>query len=132
MDSLTRLILRADAVFDCAFGVLLFLSPWLKAVIAALQLPTPQPELYTQLGGGLLVTFAYLLWQASNNAALARPIALAVGAVNAVGVLLIAGWLISGQLGVGNLGNLILVAACFILVVFSVVELRYALISDKA
>jgi hypothetical protein len=127
MNHTTRLILRADAIFDLSFGALTFLAPWIRGLFDLLDLPNPQPEVYTQVGGGLLVVCAYLLWISPGDEALARPVTLSIGLVNAVGVILVAGWLIAGNLGVGTLGTLILAAACAILAVFSVVELRYAL-----
>jgi hypothetical protein len=113
------LILRADAIFDASFGVLMFLAPWIRGVFDLLDLPNPQPEVFTQFCGGLLVVCAYLLWISPGNEALARPVALAIGTVNAAGVIVIAGWVIAGDLGVDTLGTVILAAACVILTGFS-------------
>jgi hypothetical protein len=126
MDRLTRTIFHADAVFDFAFGVLMLLSPWIGGVFRALDLPSPQPELYTQFCGGLLVVCAYLLWISPARPALARPVGLSIGLVNALGALLLVGWVLSGSLGTGMLGSMVLLAAAVVLVVFAVVELRYA------
>jgi hypothetical protein len=128
MDRFTRIIMRGDAILDLSFGVLTFFSPWAGGLFDLLQLSNPQPAIFTQIAGGLLVAFAYLLWIAPDRpAALAKPVALSVGAINVIAVVLIAGWLISGMLGAGTLGTLILIAAAALLGLFGFGELRYAL-----
>ena len=125
MDTLTRRTLRADALFDTAFGILLLLAPFVGGLYDLLGLPNPQPAIYTQFAGGLLLVCAWLLWRAPSSPLLAFPVALSVGLVNLAGALLIALWLISGALGADNLGVILLVIAACILVFFGVVELRY-------
>ena len=125
MDRLTRFTLRADAAFDAGFGLLTFFAPWLDPVFNALELPNPKPEIFTQLTGGLLVAFAYLLWSAPASPALARPVALAVGLVNLAGALLVGAWLLSGALGTGLIGTVLLTAAALALLFFALGELRY-------
>jgi hypothetical protein len=132
MDNLTRNILRGDAVFDALFGVLLLASPLLGDLFRALELPVAQPELYMQFAGGLLLVCAYLLWLASSDPALARPVALSIGLVNLAGVVLIWAWISSGALGVGSLGSGILLGASTLLSIFAIVELRYALFATLA
>ena len=127
MDTTTRTVMRLDAVFDSAFGLLMLLAPWIGGIYDTLDLPNPQPELFTQFGGGLLLVCGYLLWVASSDPALAKHVALAIGAVNAVAILLLLGWVVSGDLGTGTLGSAILLAACAILALFAVIELRFAL-----
>jgi small-conductance mechanosensitive channel len=127
MDNTTRTILRLDALFDSSFGVLMLLAPWIGGVYDLLDLPNPQPEVFTQIGGGLLLVCGYLLWASAVDDHLARAVARAIGAINAVAIPLLVGWIISGDLGTGTLGNVILGAACVILAVFAWVELRYGL-----
>jgi hypothetical protein len=126
MNSITRFTLRADAIFDAAFGVLMLLSPWIRGIFNLLDLPNPSPEVFTQFCGGLLLVCAYLLWLSPGDQSLSRPVARAIGLVNAAGVLLLGGWLTSGDLGVGATGSAILGVACLILVFFAVLELRFA------
>ena len=125
MDRVTRIILRLDAVFDFSFGVLMLFAPFIGDLFRALDLPSPQPEIYTQLGGGLLLVCAYLLWIAPGNPTLARPVALSIGLINVLGVVLLPGWVFLGNLGVGTLGKTILLAASAALLIFSATELRY-------
>jgi hypothetical protein len=126
MHGSTRWIVRADAVFDFAFGLLLLLSPWIRPVFEVLDLPNPQPEVFTRFCGGLLVVCAYLLWLSPGSRALAGPVCLSIGFVNAVGVLPLIGWMLSGALGVGPLGTVILSLACVALILFAVGELWHA------
>jgi len=127
MNPTIRNTLRFDAIFDTSFGTLMLLAPWIRPLFEALDLPNPQPEVFTQFAGGLLLVCAYLLWVGSTNEVIAKPVALAVGAVNIAGVILVVGWMIFGTLGIGTLGTVILGLACAILLVLGVIELRYAL-----
>jgi hypothetical protein len=126
MDRTTQIIFRLDAIFDFSFGLLLLLAPFIGGVFHALDLPAPQPEIYMQLAGGLLLVCAYLLWISTGNPSLARPVALSIGLVNALGVVLLPAWVFFGNLGIGTLGKTILLAASAALLIFSAVELRYA------
>jgi hypothetical protein len=109
------------------FGLLLFLAPWLSSVYSVLDLPNPSPEIYTQLCGGLLIVCSYLLWIATICIDLAYPVGLSIGLINLAGVVLITGWIISGSLDISGLGITILSIASFILLIFGVIELRFAL-----
>ena len=93
--NLTRTTIKAKALFDCSFGVLLLLASWFTGIYRLLDLPNPQPAVYTQFCGGLL-------WLAPANPALARPVALSIRLVNLAGALLLAGWIVSGALGIGD------------------------------
>jgi hypothetical protein len=104
----------------------MFLAPWISELYDLLDLPNPQPEVFTQFCGGLLVVCAYLLWLSPGRPDLARPVALSIGLVNAVGVVLLLGWIVVGDLGIGTLGTVILIIAAIVLVAFAVIELRYA------
>jgi len=126
MDTVTRWSFRSDAVLDFGFGVLAFVAPWADALFALLDLANPQPALFTQFAGILLIGYAYLLWITPDHPQVARHVGLVVGIVNVVGVVAILGWLLSGQLGIGMLGTVILLVVCSLLIMFAVMELRYA------
>lgn len=126
MTPTTRTIFRADAIFDSAFGVLLLLAPWVGDVFNALDLPNPEPEIYTQMAGGLLLMCGYLLRAATRIPAVAKTVALAVGGINVLAIPLLLGWVFSGELGTGALGDVILIVVSALLAMFAFAELRYA------
>jgi hypothetical protein len=117
-----RLLLRLDAVFDFILGLLLLTATW-SDLYDTLDLPQAEPEMFTQLAGGLLVAYAYLLWMAPLNRFFATQISLATGAANAVGVVLLAIWLSSGDLEVGDLGGILLNVVSAILAVLAALQL---------
>jgi len=119
-----RFWLRADAVFDAGMGLLLLAASW-TALYETLGLPLAEPALYAQVAGGLLLGYAYLLWWSPGTQA-ERTLAAATAAVNALGVVVIGAWLLSGELDAGTLGDVILWAAVAVLVVFSVAEAAIA------
>ena len=118
-------ILRADALFDLAVGLLLLLSPW-KGLFDALDLPHAEPELFVQVAGGLLVAFAYLLWLAPRDEALAQVVSAPAAVANAAGAVLLAAWLLFGELGSGVLGTTLLAVTTALLAFFAVFEARIA------
>jgi hypothetical protein len=117
-----RLLLRLDAVFDFILGLLLLTATW-SDLYDTLDLPQAEPEMFTQLAGGLLVAYAYLLWMAPLNRFFATQMSLATGAANAVGVVLLAIWLSSGDLEVGDLGGILLNVVSAILAVLAALQL---------
>ena len=118
-------ILRADAIFDFAVGLLLLLSPW-KALFDALDLPHAEPELFVQVAGGLLVAFAYLLWLGPRDEALAQVVSAPAALANAAGAVVLAGWLLVGDLDTGALGTTLLTLTTALLAFFAVAEARIA------
>lgn len=87
-------VLRAHAVVTLALGVLLVLDTW-DGLYDRLHLPQAVPALLTQLGGAVLVAFAYLLWRAAAAPGeLRRTVATAAAAANGAVALILAAWLI--------------------------------------
>ena len=117
-----RLLLRLDALFDFILGVLLLTATW-SDLYETLDLPQAEPEVFTQLAGGLLVVYAYLLWVAPLNRFFATQMSLATGVANILGVVLLAIWLSSGDLDVGDLGAILLNVVSAILAVLAALEL---------
>ena len=118
-------VLYADAAFDTLAGLLLLLAPW-DWLYDTLDLPHPRPELFTQIAGGLFLGFAYLLWLAPRTEPLTRAVALTAAAANAVGAVLIAAWLVVGDVGTGGTGTVLLAALAALLAVFAAGEARIA------
>jgi hypothetical protein len=114
-------VLRVDAVFDAAMGLLLLSATW-DGLYDALGLPVARPGLYAQLAGGLLLAYAYLLWHGGDR----RRLAAVTAAVNALGVVVIAVWLLSGELGAETLGEVLLWLVAAILAAFAALEVRVA------
>lgn len=98
MDARLTRLLRADAIGEAGAGLLLLAGSW-DGLYDLLDLPQAKPALFVQLGGAVVLALAYLLWAAAANPALARPVALATAAANAMGALIIATWLLFGDLG---------------------------------
>jgi hypothetical protein len=117
-----RLILRADAVLDAVLGCLLLAATW-DDLYEALDLPQADPELFTQVAGGLLIAYAYLLWVAPRNRFFATQMALTTGVVNVVAVVLVAIWLSSGELDIGDFGSILLNVISAVLAVLAALEL---------
>ena len=121
-------VLRADAVLDVALGALLLLAPW-NALYESLDLPQADPALYAQVAGGLLVAFGYLLWIAPRETHLTRGVAAAAALANAAGTVVLAAWLLLGDLGLGALGVTLLAALAVALAAFAAAE---ALVASRS
>lgn len=116
-----RLVLRADAVFDAAVGLLLLSATW-EGLYRALDLPTAQPELAAQIAGAVLLFGAYLLWVAPMDPLLTRHVAGASSFGNALSALIILAWFAFGDLGVGSLGTVLLWIITVVLIAFAVLQ----------
>ena len=121
-------VLRADAVLDVALGALLLLATW-DALYDAVDLPRADPALYAQVAGGLLVAFGYLLWIAPRESHLTRGVAAAAAVANAAGAVILAAWLLVGELDVGALGTALLAVLAVFLALFAVAE---ALVASRS
>jgi hypothetical protein len=119
-----RTWLRADAFFDAAMALLLLTATW-DALYEALGLPVAEPALYAQIAGGLLLGYAYLLWWAPGTPA-ERTVAGATAVVNALGVVVVGVWVLSGDLETETLGDVILWAAVVALAAFAIAETSIA------
>ncbi|HEX5939661.1 MAG TPA: hypothetical protein VFZ12_04830 [Dehalococcoidia bacterium] len=117
-----RLVLRADAIFDAVLGCILLAATW-DDLYEALDLPHAEPEVFTQMAGGLLIAYSYLLWIAPTNRFLAIQMALLTGIVNVVAVVLLAVWLSSGELNIGDFGSILLNVISAVLAVLAALEL---------
>jgi hypothetical protein len=120
-ESSSRLILRADAVFDAAVGLLLLSSTW-EGLYRALDLPRAEPELAAQIAGAVLLFGAYLLWVAPTDPLLTRHVAGASSFGNALSALIILAWLAFGELGVGSLGTALLWSITAVLIAFAILQ----------
>ncbi len=117
-------VLRADALFDALMGVLLLIAPSHR-VYEALDLPIAQPEIFTQVAGVFAIAFAILLWEAPTHAVLERAIGRAACLANALGVLVIPLWLVSGELDIEIRGKITFWVVAGILALFALGEARY-------
>lgn len=119
-----RRLLRMDAVLGAAIGALLLAASW-DGLYEALDAPVPDPALYAQFLGAVLLASGYVLWTVDDPRAV-RRLLVAAAAVNGAGAVIVAVWLVSGDLDTGPLGTTLLVALCAVLAVFCVVEARIA------
>jgi hypothetical protein len=121
------LVLRANAVFDFAAGLLLLTGTW-DGLWDALDLPQGRPAVFVQVGGAALWGFAYLLWRAADNAALRAPVSLAGALADGLAGVIVLVWLVSDHIpgGVGDLGHAILIALVVVMAAFTALKLRIA------
>ena len=118
-----RRILHFDAVLDAGVGGLLLLSAW-DDLFLALGIPPPEPAIFAELAGVLLLGFAYLLWVAPDYAVLARRVTEVAALSNAVAAALIALWLASRPDGLELLGGLLMGALAVALAGLAWMEAR--------
>ncbi|MGL6155730.1 MAG: hypothetical protein ACRC1O_03890, partial [Ralstonia mannitolilytica] len=81
MKALLRIVLFLDAAVALCVGLVLLASP-MTSIFGALQLPQPDPAMYGQLLGVVLVGLAWLLWYATVNGQLTSAVAQVIGHVN--------------------------------------------------
>jgi hypothetical protein len=122
-----RQVLLANAVFDLAAGLLLLTGTW-DGLWDALDLPQGQPALFVQVGGAALLGWAYVLWRAADEPPLRTPVALAAAVADGLAALVVAIWLVSGELpdDVDALGTILLIALVVVLGVFAALKARIA------
>jgi hypothetical protein len=118
-----RRILHFDAVLDAGVGGLLLLSAW-DDLFLALGIPPPEPAIFAELAGVLLLGFAYLLWVAPDYTVLARRVTEVAALSNAVAAALIALWLASRPDGLELLGGLLMGALAVALAGLAWMEAR--------
>jgi len=120
----SHILLRADAVAYALVGILLLLAPN-HDLFDALGLPQPSPELFTQLAGALLVTFAVLLWEAPSDATLEHHVGRAAAIANTLGAVIFLRWLLVGDLETTALGATLLWVVSLGSALFALLESRY-------
>ena len=120
-----RRVLGADAVFDALAGLLLLSGTW-DGFYRLLDLPQPRPALLAQLGGAVVLAFAYLLWVAAREAALRPAVARAGAVANGLGALVILVWFVFEEPDVGTRGTVLLALIGLALAFFAVAQARIA------
>jgi hypothetical protein len=118
-----RRILRGDALLDVALGTVLLLAAW-DGLYRALGFPPPEPAVFAEIAGALLLGFAYLLWVAPDYTALVRRVAEAAAMTNGITAALIALWLASRPVGLEFLGWILAVALTLALAAMAYLEAR--------
>jgi hypothetical protein len=117
-----RVVLLVDAAYSVAVGVILLAGTW-DGLWDALDLPQGRPALFVQIGGALMCGIAYLQWLAARTPSLMVPVARASALINALSAVVIVVWLIAGELDIGTLGTVLLIAAAAFSVAFTVLYL---------
>ena len=118
-------ILRLDAVVAVVVGILLVLGTW-DGLYDSLDLPQALPAVLAQLGGAVLLGFAWLLWRAGEAPGELRlAVAQAAVAAKVVAVLILAAWLVfrgKEDLRIGTQGIVELIVAAVVLGAFAIAE----------
>jgi hypothetical protein len=117
-----QVVLLVDAAYSVAVGVILLAGTW-DGLWDALDLPQGRPALFVQIGGALMCGIAYLQWLAARTSSLMVPVARASALINALSAVVIVVWLIAGELDIGTLGTVLLIAAAALSVAFTVLYL---------
>jgi hypothetical protein len=117
-------VLIVNAIFAGIAGAILILAPT-SGLFEDIGLPIAEPEIYAQFAGGLLLVFAVLLWEAPTDPVLERHIGRAAAAANVIGGVVLALWLLSGELDTTGSGATILWIATVILAALALLESRY-------
>ena len=121
-----RQVLRANALFDLAVGLLLLAGTW-DGLWDALDLPQGQPAVFVQVGGATVVALAYLLWQAADHARPREPVARAAAGADGLAALIVLVWLVTGlPEDVDALGTALLIALVVVLGAFAALTARIA------
>jgi hypothetical protein len=87
-----RATLRSDSLLLFLVSMLLLASTW-TALYDALGLPLPEPELYAQLAGAVMLAVAYLLWIAPRDVRLTQAVAASAALGNALSAAILLVWL---------------------------------------
>ena len=119
-----HLVLVANAFFYGLFGALLILSPT-SGLFENFGLPEIDPELFTQLAGGMYLVFAVLLWDAPTDPVLQRHVGRAAAAANILTAVVLALWLLSGELDAATRGKILLGAVAVIAAGLAGLQWRY-------
>ena len=118
-----RQVLRVNAVFDFAAGLLLLAGSW-DGLWDTLDLPQAQPALFVQVGGAALVGWAYLMWRAADEPPLRASVARAASGADGLASLVVLVWLVTGELpdDVDTLGTILLIALVLVLGAFALLK----------
>lgn len=122
MKALLRIVLFLDAAVALCVGLVLLASP-MTSIFGALQLPQPDPAMYGQLLGVVLVGLAWLLWYATVNGQLTSAVAQVIGHVNLAVAVLVIAWLLFFHLPVEGAGRIWLPTFAAVLAAFSAVQI---------
>ena len=101
--------MRLDALCDASLAVFLLAATW-DGLYDFLGLPLPDPPFYAQLLGVALLALAILEWGIAGRPG-QREVALGVAVGSALGALVLAVWLASGETGADSHGAVVLWSA---------------------
>jgi hypothetical protein len=115
-----RILLTIDACVDLVLGVLLMAFP--ATVVEALGVPTATPAFYPSLLGAVLLGIGIALWLERSGVHSGLGLDGAV-AINMCGGIVLAIWLLAGDLGLPLRGQVLLWGLVVVLVGLSGLEL---------
>jgi hypothetical protein len=116
-----RLVLRANALFHLAVGVVLGLATW-DALYDLVGAHKPNPAPLAQLAGVLFCTFAYLLWIAPRDVRLTRAVAAGGAIANGGTALLVLAWELPGRISLPLHQDVIVITVAVVCAGFAVAE----------
>jgi hypothetical protein len=116
-----RLVLRANALFALAVGLVLGAATW-DALYNALGAHKPNPAPLAQLAGVLFCAFAYLLWIAPRDVRLTRAVAAAGVIANGGTALLVLAWELPGKLSLPAQQDVLVLGVAVVSGAFAIAE----------
>jgi hypothetical protein len=119
-----RLVLRIDALFELALGLVLAASP-VTGLHDALQLPNAVSAPVVIGFGLLLLPIAAMVWSAARAEAPSEGFLALLAALNVGGALLALVWVVLGRDSFGAAGIVAVLAVALALAVLGVVEAVY-------
>jgi hypothetical protein len=116
-----RFVLRANALFDLAVGLVLGAATW-DWLYDLLGAHKPNPAPLAQFAGILLCAFGYLLWIAPRDVRLTRAVAAGSAFANGATVLLAAAWELPGRLTLPAKDDAAIIAVALVSGAFAIAE----------
>jgi drug/metabolite transporter (DMT)-like permease len=101
-----RFLLAADALVDALLGALLLFFP--QSLVDALGVPAPDPAIYANLAGAVLIGFAFLLARTIQRPEAGRTVMEAVIVANALSAVVLVIWLTALDNGATATGKAVL------------------------
>jgi drug/metabolite transporter (DMT)-like permease len=101
-----RWLLAADAMIAALLGALFLFYP--SSIVDPLGLPSPDPAIYANLAGALLVGFAFALGRSLRRPEFSRPVVEAAMIANALSAAVLVVWLAALDDGATTTGTAVL------------------------
>src|SRR6476620_6088915 len=117
-----RWLLAADAMLTALLGALFLFYP--TSIVDRLGLPSPDPSIYANLAGALLIGFAFALGRSVRRPESSRPVVEAAMIANALAAAVLVVWLAALDNGATTTGTVVLGVVAGLLGLAALLEAR--------